>query len=66
MNKGPDWTPAQWIAASVGFFSSAALAGILGREGYLTKGWGTVLIGAGLCIPPAIIRWREARKRSRG
>ena len=60
MNKGPDWTPAQWIAGIAGFFVCAALAYFLD----LPKGWGTVLMAVGLCIPAAIIRWRTAKNRN--
>lgn len=64
INKGPYWwTPAQWTAGAVGFFASAALAHILVSLGYLTKDWGTVIIGAGLCVPVAIVGWLKAKKR---
>lgn len=62
-NNGPDGSPAQWIAGAVGFFASLALARVLVSQGYLTKSWGTVLVGAGLCVPVAIVGWLEAKKR---
>ena len=63
MNKGPDWTPNQWVAGAVGFFVSAAVGHLLFIQGYVTKNWGTILIAVGLCVPPAIIGWLNARKR---
>ncbi|MEH2525268.1 hypothetical protein V1288_003177 [Bradyrhizobium sp. AZCC 2176] len=64
INKGPYWwTPVQWTAGFAGFFVSAALAHVLVSQGYLTKNWGTVIIGAGLCVPVAIVGWLQAKKR---
>ena len=63
MNKGPDWTANQWVASAVGFFGSAAVARLLGSQGYVTKNWGTILIAVGLCVPPAVVGWLNARKR---
>jgi CDP-diglyceride synthetase len=63
MNKGPDWSPNQWVAGAVGFFVSAAVGHLLFVHGYVTKNWGTILIAIGLCVPPAVIGWLNARKR---
>ncbi|NOJ42998.1 hypothetical protein [Bradyrhizobium australiense] len=46
INKGPDFTPAQWTGAGAGFFVSAAIARFLVLEGYLTKNWAVVLVSA--------------------
>jgi hypothetical protein len=63
INKGPDWNPTQWVAGATGFFVSAAVAHLLVAQGYATKNWATILIGIGLCVPPAIVGWLAARKR---
>jgi hypothetical protein len=63
MNKGPDWTPNQWVAGAVGFFVSAAVVHLPFVQGYVAKNWGTILIAVGLCVPPAVIGWLNARKR---
>ena len=63
MNKGPDWTPNQWVAGAVGFFVSAAVVHLPLVQGYVAKSWGTILIAVGLCVPPAVIGWLDARKR---
>jgi hypothetical protein len=63
INKGPDWTAAQSIAAAIGFFASAAVAHLLNSQGYATGKWPVILIAIGLCVPPAIVGWLDARKR---
>jgi hypothetical protein len=65
INKGPDFTPSQWIAAAVGFFVSAGTADTLAAQGYLTRNWAVALTVAGFCLPPAIVRWLTARKTQR-
>lgn len=59
INKGPDFTPSQWIAAAIGLLATAGAAHVL----TLSRNWSAVLILAGLCVPPVIIGWLNARDR---
>jgi hypothetical protein len=65
INKGPDWTAAQLTAGAIGFFASGAVAHLLVSQGYVTRNWAVILIAIGLCVPPAIVRWLDARKRQK-
>jgi hypothetical protein len=49
INKGPDWTAAQFTAGAIGFFASAAVAHLLVSQGYATGNWPVILIAIGLC-----------------
>ena len=62
-NKGPDWTAAQLTAGAIGFFASAAVGRVLVSQGYATRNWAVILVAIGLCVPPAIVGWLDARKR---
>jgi hypothetical protein len=59
INRGPDFTPSQWIAAAIGFFVSVGAAHVLA----LTRNWAIVLIVAGFCAPPAIVGWLKVKSR---
>lgn len=59
INKGPDFTPSQWMAAASGFVVSAGAAHVLA----LSRNWGAVLVVAGFCVPPAVVGWLQARRR---
>ncbi|MBB4368647.1 hypothetical protein GGD63_001426 [Bradyrhizobium sp. cir1] len=63
INKGLDFTPAQWIAALAGFVLSAGLAQILVLQGYLTRNWAIIPVIIGFGLPPAIVGWLKSRKR---
>jgi UDP-N-acetylmuramyl pentapeptide phosphotransferase/UDP-N-acetylglucosamine-1-phosphate transferase len=63
INKGPDWTATQFTAGAIGFFASAAVAHVLVAQGYAARNWAVILIAIGLCVPPAIVRWLDVRKR---
>jgi hypothetical protein len=63
INKGPDWTPAQWIAGAAGFFASAAVAHFLAVQGYVSRNWAVAMVVAGVGVPTAVIGWLGARKR---
>jgi len=65
INKGPDWTAAQWTAAATGFFASASVGHVLVAQGYATRNWAVILVAIGLCVPPAIVGWLDARKRQK-
>jgi hypothetical protein len=65
INKGPDWTAAQFTAGAIGFFGSAAVAHLLVSQGYATRNWAVILVGVGLCVPPAIVAWLDVRKRQK-
>lgn len=59
INKGPDFTPSQWIAATIGLFVSLAAAQLLA----VTKIWSVAMMIAGFSVPPAIVGWLKARGR---
>lgn len=63
INKGLDFTPAQWIAAWTGFFLGAGLSHILVVQGYLSRNWAIIPVIIGFGAPPAIVRWLKSRKR---
>jgi hypothetical protein len=65
INKGPDWTAAQWVAGATGFFVSAGIAHLLVSQGYATRNWAVILIIIGLGAPPAIVGWLDAKKRQK-
>ena len=65
INKGPDWTAAQWVAGAAGFFVSAGLAHLLVSQGYAARDWAVIVIAVGLGAPPAIAGWLGARKRQK-
>jgi hypothetical protein len=62
INKGPDWTPSQQTAGAIGFLASAAVAYLLVSQGYTTRNWAVVLVGVGLCVPPAIVGWLNTKR----
>lgn len=64
INKGLDFTPAQWIAAFAGFMLSGGAAHILVLRGYLSENWSAILVIVGFGLPPAIVGWLKSRKRS--
>jgi hypothetical protein len=64
INKGLDFTPAQWIAAFAGFFLSGGLAHILVVQGYLPENWALIPVIIGFGAPPAIVGWLKSRKRN--
>ncbi len=63
INKGPDWTAAQWVAGAAGFFASAGVSHLLVSQGYAARNWAVIVIVVGLGAPPAIVGWLDARKR---
>jgi hypothetical protein len=65
INKGPDWTAAQGTAAAIGFFAAAGIGRVLVAQGYTTRNWAVILMAIGLCVPPAIVRWLDVRKRQK-
>jgi hypothetical protein len=65
INKGPDWTAAQFTAAAIGFFASAGVGHVLVAQGYATRNWAVILVAIGLCVPPAIVRWLDVRQRQK-
>jgi uncharacterized membrane protein len=65
INKGPDWTAAQFTAGAIGFVASAAVAHLLVSQGYATRNWAVILIAIGLCVPPTIVRWLDVKKRQK-
>ena len=65
LNKGPDWTANQSVAGALGFFVSAAVAHLLVSQGYATRNWAVILVAVGVCLPPAVVGWLDARKREK-
>ena len=59
INKGPDFTPSQWMAAAIGAFALAGISHVLS----LSRSWSVVLIAVGFCLPPAIIGWLNSKNR---
>jgi hypothetical protein len=53
INKGPDWTAAQFTAGAIGFVASATVAHLLVSQGYATR------------VPPTIVRWLDVKKRQK-
>jgi hypothetical protein len=63
INKGLDFTPAQWTAAFAGFLASGGLAHVLVVQGYLSKNWAMIPVILGFGVPPAVVGWLQSRKR---
>lgn len=59
INRGPDFSPPQWLAAAMGLLMSAGAAHIFA----LTQTWSVALMIVGFCLPPAVLSWLEMRRR---
>jgi|GEM_PF-4148852 len=55
INKGPDWSATQWLAAAIGFFVSSAVAYVLVWHYGVDRHWAVILVVIGLGGPPFLI-----------